>query len=153
MSSYLPTNQPSPNAVVLGWGGLDTLVVSAGVSAVRPLLAIAGADVPGRTLNASQTTVEGIQNTSRVALAAIQGNYIGPLVAATTFVRHTALARRSLQLTLRRFLLSPPRHLPLQSFSLTLSPPSSRLRHEQSMLQQNPPLSCSTKLCPLNTPK
>ncbi|RXW12678.1 hypothetical protein EST38_g13176 [Candolleomyces aberdarensis] len=49
--------------VLTRWGGLDTLVVAAGVSALQPLLAVAGADCK-----------------------AIKGNYIGPLVGAVTFI-------------------------------------------------------------------
>ncbi|EFI28555.1 hypothetical protein CC1G_13577 [Coprinopsis cinerea okayama7 len=68
------------------WGGLDTLIVAAGVSALQPLLAIAGADVRGSELTSTHTTTEGIQRTRSVALAALNGNYIGPLVAAVTFI-------------------------------------------------------------------
>jgi hypothetical protein len=72
--------------VYIGWGGLDTLVVSAGVSALQPLLAVAGADCKGSALTPMHTTLEGIQKTSDVSLAAIKGNYTGPLIAAVTFV-------------------------------------------------------------------
>jgi len=65
--------------------------VSAGVSALMPLLAVAGADVPGRALTAAHTSTEGINHTVQVATAAVQGNYIGPLIAAVTFVSSTAI--------------------------------------------------------------
>jgi len=67
------------------WNGLDTLVVAAGVSALQPLLAIAGVEVENKT-ELEMTTLEGIQNTVDVAAAATRGNYVGPLVAAVTFV-------------------------------------------------------------------
>ena len=70
----------------IGWGGLDTLVISAGVSALQPLLAVAGADCKGSALTPMHTTLEGIQKTSDISLAAIKGNYTGPLIAAVTFV-------------------------------------------------------------------
>jgi hypothetical protein len=74
--------------VDLEWNGLDTLVVAAGVSALQPLLAIAGVDAENKT-NLEMTTREGIQKTVDVAAAATHGNYVGPLVAAVTFVGPT----------------------------------------------------------------
>ncbi|KAF6758806.1 hypothetical protein DFP72DRAFT_161077 [Ephemerocybe angulata] len=68
------------------WGGLDTLVVAAGVSALQPLLAVAGAGCKGTSLTPMHTTTEGIQKVSDVATAAITGNYTGPLIAAVTFI-------------------------------------------------------------------
>ncbi|KAF9046539.1 hypothetical protein BJ165DRAFT_1173104 [Panaeolus papilionaceus] len=63
------------------WKGIDTLVVSAGVSALRPLMEVAGVE------NAEeQATLDGIQNSINVSNAAIKGNFTGPLVAAVTFV-------------------------------------------------------------------
>lgn len=71
--------------IPLAWGGLDTLVVAAGVSALQPLLTVAGSEaVKGTAL--ADTTKEGIQRAVDVSLAAIRGNYTGPLVAAVTFV-------------------------------------------------------------------
>ena len=67
------------------WEGLDTLIVAAGVSALQPLLAIAGSETRERRL----TSPEGIHKVKSVALKAIEGNYLGPLVAAVTFVRFT----------------------------------------------------------------
>jgi len=67
------------------WSGLDTLIVAAGVSALQPLLAVAGVEAEGQSILA-QTTTEGIQRASDAASAAIRGNYTGPLVAAVTFV-------------------------------------------------------------------
>ncbi|PPR06550.1 hypothetical protein CVT26_000728 [Gymnopilus dilepis] len=68
------------------WGGLDTLVVSAGVSALQPLMAVAGVEVKrGETMQ--EASQEGIQRAAEIAGAAVQGNYIGPLVAAVSFVR------------------------------------------------------------------
>lgn len=63
------------------WGGLDTVIVTAGVSTLRPLMDVAG--VEGDNTISTQT---GIQNVVEVAAAATRGNYIGPLVAAVTFI-------------------------------------------------------------------
>ncbi|PFH46897.1 hypothetical protein AMATHDRAFT_77450 [Amanita thiersii Skay4041] len=70
------------------WGGLDTLVVAAGVSALQPLMDVAGAHgITGRNPSESvQSTTEGIQCAKDVADAATKGNYVGPLVAAVTFI-------------------------------------------------------------------
>ena len=64
------------------WHGLDTLIVAAGVSALRPVLEIAGVEGPSVT----QPTVEGVQKVEDVAMAAIKGNYLGPLLSVVTMV-------------------------------------------------------------------
>jgi len=71
------------NKIEEKWHGLDTLVVSAGVSALRPVLEIAG--VGGVTAEA-QPSVDGVQRVADVALAAIKGNYIGPLLSVVTVI-------------------------------------------------------------------
>lgn len=67
-------------AIVQAWEGLDTIHLCAGVSALQPVLALAGAEED------CDTTVEGIQNAKEIAGKAVQGNFLGPLVAAMTFV-------------------------------------------------------------------
>lgn len=71
----------------IAWTGLDTLIVTAGVSALQPLMVVAGVKAEGKTFDPPQASVVGIQHTVDVAAAAITGNYVGPLVAAITFVR------------------------------------------------------------------
>lgn len=63
------------------------MVVCAGVSALQPLLQVAGS-----TRDSPQTTAPGIKRTGEVAQAALKGNYIGPLLSAVTFVRFTMLS-------------------------------------------------------------
>ncbi|KAH9018342.1 hypothetical protein EDB84DRAFT_1403913 [Lactarius hengduanensis] len=70
------------NKIEEKWHGLDTLVVSAGVSALRPVLEIAG--VSG--VSAAQPGADGVQRVADVALAAIKGNYIGPLLSVVTMI-------------------------------------------------------------------
>lgn len=67
--------------VFVAWSGLDTMLVVAGVSALRPLMAVAGVED-----DTSSATAAGIQRTVEVATAATTGNYTGPLIAAVTFV-------------------------------------------------------------------
>ncbi len=50
------------------WHGVDTLIVAAGVSALRPVLEIAGVEGPSATQ------------------PAIKGNYLGPLLSVVTMV-------------------------------------------------------------------
>lgn len=69
-------------ASVTEWHGLDTLIVSAGVSALRPVLEIAGAEGPSVT----QPGLDGVRRVEDVALAAVKGNYLGPLLSAVTMV-------------------------------------------------------------------
>jgi hypothetical protein len=66
------------------WHGLDTLIVAAGVSALRPVLEIAG--VEGQSV--TQPSLEGVRRVEDVAMAAIKGNYLGPLLSVVTMVRH-----------------------------------------------------------------
>ncbi|KAI0671540.1 NAD-P-binding protein [Trametes maxima] len=68
------------------WGGLDTLVVSAGVSALRPLLEVAGVEQHNGKFHPPRTDATGVQRAVSAAAAAIQGNYIGPLVCAVTLI-------------------------------------------------------------------
>jgi hypothetical protein len=65
------------------WHGIDTLIVAAGVSALRPVLEIACAEGPSET----QPSLEGVQRIEDVALAAVKGNYLGPLLSVVTMVR------------------------------------------------------------------
>ncbi|KAI0019208.1 NAD(P)-binding protein [Xylariomycetidae sp. FL0641] len=71
------------------WGGLDSLHVCAGVSAVQPFLALAGAR-PGDDADADEA---GIARALDVAARAARGNLYGPLVAAAAFL--PLLARTS----------------------------------------------------------
>jgi len=70
------------NKIEEEWHGLDTLVVSAGVSALRPVLEIASESVSA----GAQPSVDGLQRVADVALAAIKGNYVGPLLSAVTMI-------------------------------------------------------------------
>lgn len=63
------------------WGGLDTIHVCAGVSALQPVMALTG--VEGKEEDAAG---KGIQDAVDVTAKAVQGNLFGPMVAALTFV-------------------------------------------------------------------
>ncbi|KAI8959386.1 NAD(P)-binding protein [Daldinia sp. FL1419] len=68
--------------VIAEWDGLDSLYICAGVSAVQPIMGLAGVK-PGEEDDANDT---GIQNALDVATRATQGNVYGPLVSALTFI-------------------------------------------------------------------
>ncbi|KAG5337174.1 Dehydrogenase/reductase SDR family protein 7-like [Termitomyces sp. T112] len=70
------------------WQGVDTLIVAAGVSALQPLMAIAGieADPSGTSFTPSQASINGIERAAEISAAATRGNYTGPLIAAVTFI-------------------------------------------------------------------
>ncbi|KAL0950603.1 hypothetical protein HGRIS_007395 [Hohenbuehelia grisea] len=74
-------------AVQSEWGGIDTLVVAAGVSALKPLMNVAGVEnpKPGQ-FQPSHASAESIQEAADIANLASHSNYIGPLVAVLTFV-------------------------------------------------------------------
>lgn len=69
------------------WRGLDTLILTAGVSALQPLMSVAGVDMSAPDIVGSQASPEGIQHAVNAATAAVNGNFIGPYIAAITFVR------------------------------------------------------------------
>ena len=56
------------------------------MSALRPLLEIAGVERVGGAFVPPKVDAQGVQRTLAGANAAIQGNYLGPLVCAVTFV-------------------------------------------------------------------
>ncbi|KAL5495532.1 hypothetical protein ACEPAI_995 [Sanghuangporus weigelae] len=67
------------------WGGLDTLLVIAGVSSLRPLIETAGLERKGGEL-LPDANLEGVREGVRIAGAALQGNFYGPLTSALTFI-------------------------------------------------------------------
>ncbi|KAF8055616.1 hypothetical protein FPV67DRAFT_1596678 [Lyophyllum atratum] len=70
------------------WQGVDTVIVAAGVSALQPLMAVAGVEShsKGSKFVPAKATRVGIHQAVDVAAAATRGNYVGPLVAAITFI-------------------------------------------------------------------
>ena len=74
------------NFVSSEWGGLDTLVISAGVSALRPLLEVAGVERRDGAFYPLHAGSEGVRCAVSAGTAAMQGNYVGPLICAVTFV-------------------------------------------------------------------
>jgi len=68
------------------WKGIDTVVVCAGVTALRPLMEVAGLERDGKKFSPPQADEEGIQRIVDVASTAAIINYTGPLVAAVTFI-------------------------------------------------------------------
>ncbi|KAJ3767081.1 hypothetical protein EV361DRAFT_972726 [Lentinula raphanica] len=63
------------------WAGIDTIIIAAGVSATRPLLDVAGAGL----LNAD-VSADKIQYAVSVTEAASRTNYLGPMIAAVSFI-------------------------------------------------------------------
>lgn len=63
------------------WGGLDTLHICAGVSALQPVMALTGT-----RSSKEDATVSGIRAAVDIAGRAIEGNFNGPLTSALTFV-------------------------------------------------------------------
>lgn len=57
-------------------------------------MSVAGVEV-ARGAPLGEATPEGIQRTTNVALSAIRGNYVGPLIAAVTFVNITFICTSS----------------------------------------------------------
>jgi NADP-dependent 3-hydroxy acid dehydrogenase YdfG len=66
------------------WGGLDSIHIIAGVSALQPIMSLAGIDEGKSDRDANR---EGIQEAVDIANRAVQGNFTGPLVSAIALVR------------------------------------------------------------------
>ncbi|KAI3400353.1 hypothetical protein diail_3370 [Diaporthe ilicicola] len=62
------------------WGGLDTIHVCAGVSALQPVMALTGVE------GDEDAAGKGIQDAVDITGKAIQGNFFGPMVAALAFI-------------------------------------------------------------------
>jgi len=76
------------------WDGIDTLVVNAGVSALRPLLEVAGVHRSGGLFIPQEADAAGLSCLREVVLAAATGNYIGPILAAAAFVPLLSLSSK-----------------------------------------------------------
>lgn len=83
----LPHICANVDGILIAWGGLDTLIVCAGVSAIRPLLEIAGLNKPSSKQSTEQASTENIQKTVDIVNTATKVNFMGPLVSAIAFVR------------------------------------------------------------------
>ncbi|KAF8988092.1 hypothetical protein BDQ17DRAFT_1374374 [Cyathus striatus] len=118
------------------WNGLDTLVVAAGVSSLRPLMAVACVDDDGHNgVVAPQATQEGLQTTVNVAEAALRGNFIGPLVSAVSFIPLLTLSSRAPSITL---ISSVASLIPAPTRSLYCSTKSASLVLFQSLSIEHP---------------
>ena len=71
----------------IAWRGLDTVILTAGVSTLQPLMSVAGVDMSAPDIVGSQASPEGVQHAVNAATAAVNGNFIGPYITAITFVR------------------------------------------------------------------
>ena len=68
------------------WGGLDTLIVNAGVPTFRPFCELAGLEAKGRTFTPAEADAASIQRAVQTVENVTKTNYIGPVVSAATFV-------------------------------------------------------------------
>ncbi|KAH8646896.1 hypothetical protein BX600DRAFT_555804 [Xylariales sp. PMI_506] len=65
------------------WGGLDSIHIVAGVSALQPVLSLAGVD---ENATGQEATEEGIEAAVAIAGRAMHANFNGPLVSALAFI-------------------------------------------------------------------
>ncbi|KAI0694295.1 hypothetical protein C8T65DRAFT_744410 [Cerioporus squamosus] len=68
------------------WGGLDTLIVNAGVPTFRPFCELAGLEAKGRTFTPAEPDAAAIERAIQVVDKVTKTNYIGPVVSAATFI-------------------------------------------------------------------
>lgn len=74
------------DAVIKEWNGIDTLIITAGVSALQPLMTVAGVTASKDGLSLPHATAEATNHAVSVAKTAINGNFLGPYIAAITFI-------------------------------------------------------------------
>ncbi|KAG1865642.1 hypothetical protein C8R48DRAFT_772638 [Suillus tomentosus] len=74
------------DTVIKEWDGIDTLIITAGVSALQPLMTVAGVTSSKDGLSPPHATAEAIHHAVSVAKAATNGNFFGPYIAAITFI-------------------------------------------------------------------
>ncbi|KAI0711931.1 NAD-P-binding protein [Cerioporus squamosus] len=122
------------------WGGLDTLIVCAGVSALRPLLEVAGLERVGGAFVPPKVDSQGLHRTIGAATAAIQGNYIGPLVCAVTFIPFLSATSRAPSILLVSSLAAV---VPAPTRSLYTSSKASSLLLYQSLAIEHPSIAFS----------
>ncbi|KAM6496516.1 hypothetical protein JOM56_006989 [Amanita muscaria] len=121
----------------LEWGGLDTLAIVAGVSALQPLMEVA--QVPKCTgfspNTAAKATKEGIQRAKDVSNAAVKGNFTGPLVSAVTFIPFLQATSHSPSILL---ISSPAAVIPAPTRSLYGSTKAASLLLFQALAIEHP---------------
>ncbi|TFK93989.1 NAD(P)-binding protein [Polyporus arcularius HHB13444] len=122
------------------WGGVDTLIICAGVSALRPLLEVAGLEKVGGVFVPPKVDASGVQRTVAAANAAMQGNYIGPLVCAVTFIPFLSATSRAPAILLVSSLAAV---VPAPTRSLYTSSKASSLLLYQSLAIEHPSIAFS----------
>ena len=75
----------------LEWGGLDTIILTAGVSALQPILGVAGVEDVETATELDDIGKEGIEKAMSATEMATRINYYGPLLVALTFVSLNSL--------------------------------------------------------------
>ncbi|RPD54359.1 NAD(P)-binding protein [Lentinus tigrinus ALCF2SS1-7] len=68
------------------WGGLDTLIVNAGVPTFRPFCELSDLEAKGRTFTPAEPDAAAIQRAVQTVENVTKTNYIGPVVSAATFI-------------------------------------------------------------------
>ncbi|KAJ6608837.1 hypothetical protein B0H10DRAFT_2066309 [Mycena sp. CBHHK59/15] len=124
------------------WGGIDTLVVAAGVSTLRPLMAVAGVDVK-KGEKMPDATKQGIEKAVYVTSMATRGNYVGPLVSAITFIPLLTNSSKAPAILLISSLASV---IPAPTRSLYASTKSAALLLYQALAIEHPEIAFSLVL-------
>ncbi|KAG6333308.1 hypothetical protein ID866_5785 [Astraeus odoratus] len=117
------------------WAGVDTLITTAGVSALQPLMAVAGVEMSTPDIVGSQASPEGIQHAVDAATAAVNGNFVGPYVAAVTFIPLLTYTSASPSILL---LSSAAAVIPAPTRSLYASSKSASLMLYQALAIEHP---------------
>ncbi|TRM62430.1 hypothetical protein BD626DRAFT_499204 [Schizophyllum amplum] len=114
--------------------------VAAGVSALRPLMEVAGVEKTKSGFSPASASKDDIQKASEVASAAIHSNYIGPLMSAVTFIPLLSRTSKSPSVLLISSLASV---IPAPTRSIYASTKGASLLLYQSLAIEHPDISFS----------
>lgn len=120
--------------------GLDTLIIVAGVSALQPVLALAGVhQIPTGKGSVKfvpeQSRLEGVTNAMSIAQKAYEGNFVGPFLSALVFIPFLSSTSSSPNITL---ISSAAGLIPAPTRALYCSSKSSGLVFFQSLRIEHP---------------
>ncbi|OJA19699.1 hypothetical protein AZE42_08388 [Rhizopogon vesiculosus] len=74
------------DTVIKEWDGIDTVIITAGVSTLQPLMSVAGVTPSKDSPSLPHATADAINYAVGVAKAALDGNFFGPYIAAIAFI-------------------------------------------------------------------
>ncbi|CDO69970.1 hypothetical protein BN946_scf184836.g44 [Trametes cinnabarina] len=121
--------------ILEAWRGFDTLVVCAGVGTLKPCLELAGVESSSDGTSLHRVENAGIEHVVEIANRALGPNYLGPLIAAVTFIPLLTSTSASPSIMLMSTLAAV---IPAPTASLYCASKSASLLLYQTLAIENP---------------